>query len=191
MKKTEDAKIIDLLFKRDEAGLNQISNKYKNLYRTILTNLLNSKEDISECENDVLLAIWNSIPPNRPTNLSAYVCKIARNISINKFKYNARIKRSTPYVAVIDELSECIPDNSPDNRLGEKLEQEEFKNVISAFLRSLNTETRILFIRRYFCMETVSQLSERYGISENKISVKLFRARIKLHKYLEKEGIEI
>lgn len=191
MNTTEDIKIIDLLFERNESGLSQIEAKYKNLYKSILAKLLSNGEDVEECENDVLLAVWNSIPPNRPENLSAYICKIARNVSINKFKYNTRTKRSKGYITAIEELSECIPDKAAEGSFDKKAEQKEISEAISDFLRGMDAETRILFIRRYFYLESVTELSKRYGISENRISVKLFRTRAKLHKYLEKEGIFI
>ncbi|MBO5231873.1 MAG: sigma-70 family RNA polymerase sigma factor [Clostridia bacterium] len=191
MNTTEDIKIIDLLFERNESGLSQIEAKYKNLYKSILAKLLSNGEDVEECENDVLLAVWNSIPPNRPENLSAYICKIARNVSINKFKYNTRTKRSKGYITALEELSECIPDKAAEGSFDKKAEQKEISEAISDFLRGMDAETRILFIRRYFYLESVTELSKRYGISENRISVKLFRTRAKLHKYLEKEGIFI
>lgn len=191
MNTTEDIKIIDLLFQRNESGLSQIEAKYKNLYKSILAKLLSNGEDVEECENDVLLAVWNSIPPNRPENLSAYICKIARNVSINKFKYNTRTKRSKGYITALEELSECIPDKAAEGSFDKKAEQKEISEAISDFLRGMDAETRILFIRRYFYLESVTELSKRYGISENRISVKLFRTRAKLHKYLEKEGIFI
>ena len=191
MNTTEDIKIIDLLFERNESGLSQIEAKYKNLYKSILAKLLSNGEDVEECENDVLLAVWNSIPPNRPENLSAYICKIARNVSINKFKYNTRTKRSKGYITALEELSECIPDKAAEGSFDKKAEQKEISEAISDFLRGMDAETRILFIRRYFYLESVTELSKRYRISENRISVKLFRTRAKLHKYLEKEGIFI
>ena len=191
MNTTEDIKIIDLLFERNDSGLSQIEAKYKNLYKSILAKLLSNGEDVEECENDVLLAVWNSIPPNRPENLSAYICKIARNVSIYKFKYITRTKRSKGYITALEELSECIPDKAAEGSFDKKAEQKEISEAISDFLRGMDAETRILFIRRYFYLESVTELSKRYGISENRISVKLFRTRAKLHKYLEKEGIFI
>lgn len=70
-------------------------------------------------------------------------------------------------------------------------DQNRIKKIISEFLKKLDDESRILFIRRYFYLETVSELSKRFNISENKISVKLFRARKKLHTFLEKGGISL
>lgn len=187
----QDDIIINLLFDRDETVLEQISVRYKGLYKKILKQMLSNEEDICECENDVLLAVWNSIPPNRPSNFSAYICKLARNISINRFKYNTRAKRGTGYTLVIEELCECVPDQSPRNNYNKLAEQKEIGEIISRFVRILDAETRVLFIRRYFYLESVSSLAKRYEMSENRISVKLFRARNKLCDILRKEGIAL
>lgn len=190
MTTTEDVKIIELLFERDEKVLVQISDRYKCLYNNILRQILNNEEDICECENDVLLAIWNSIPPNRPSNFPAYICKLARNISINRFKHNTRLKRSAGFAVVIEELSECIPDKFSDDYI-KSTEKKEINTIINNFIKELDAETRILFIRRYFYLESISNIAKRYKMSENKVSVKLFRARNKLNKLFEKEGIAI
>lgn len=191
MTETEDLKIVEQLFDRNEQVLEHISVQYKGLYKNILKQLLNSKEDVDECENDVLLAVWNSIPPNRPQNFRAYICKLARNIGINRFKYNTRAKRGDGYAVILDELSEVIPDRLAANSYAEAEMKQLISTVISDFLKQLGTETRVLFIRRYYYLETVSSLAGRYKMSENKVAVRLFRARKKLHKLLEEEGIAL
>lgn len=188
---TRDEQIIDALFERDENILEQISNKYKKLYISVLRQILGSEEDVVECENDVLLAVWNSIPPNKPDNLAAYISKLARNISINRFKYNTRQKRGVGYTVVLHELSECIPDSSSGNDYTEYLKDKELEQILTDFVKSLDDETRVLFVRRYFYLESVGSLAKRYGFTENKVSVKLYRARNKLHKILQKEAIII
>ncbi len=188
---TKDEQIIEALFSRDESILEQISNNYKNLYISVLRQILGSEEDVSECENDVLLAVWNSIPPNRPDNLAAYISKLARNISINRFKYNTRSKRAAGYMLVLEELSECIPDSKSGKEITRLEENKELSKILNDFLKGLDPETRVLFVRRYFYLESVGSLAERYGFTENKVSVKLHRARNKLHKILEKEAVII
>ena len=185
----EDKRIIDLLFARSENALDELSCKYSRLYRNILRQLLGNESDAEECANDVLLAVWNSIPPNRPDNLPAYLCKIARRIGINRARYRTRQKRNADYTVLLSELDDCIPDrDSPD---GQETEGETIRAVLSDFLRGLDKETRVLFVRRYIYLETVASLAERFGLSENHVSVKLFRARKKLKKLLEKEEIFI
>ena len=187
----EDIEIIELLFDRQENALVQITIKYAPLYKNIIKKLLEAPSDIEECENDVLLSIWNSIPPARPTNLAAYICKLARNISINKYKYNSRKKRTAIHTAILCELDECIADNGSYSDFSALEKSKEIKEVLSKFLKELDAENRILFIRRYFYLESIASLSKRFKMPQNTVSVKLHRSRQKLSKLLRKEDITI
>ncbi len=184
----DDNRIIELLFEREENALNEVAYKYSALYKRIIRGVLSDEYDIDECANDVLLAVWNSIPPNRPHSLCAYICKIARRIGIDRLRYNTGKKRNSAYTVILSELDDCLPaeDFSCDSGDGELIGK-----VISEFLEELDPETEILFVRRYMYLESVAELAVRFKISENRISVKLYRARKKLKKMLEKEGIKI
>ncbi|MBE6638286.1 MAG: sigma-70 family RNA polymerase sigma factor [Ruminococcaceae bacterium] len=185
----DDNRIIELLFERAETALNEVSHKYSRLYKGIIREVLSDECDIDECANDVLLAVWNTIPPNRPNSLTAYICKIARRIGINRLKYNTRQKRNTGYVAMLLELDDCLPFVEPIDDSDERSEL--IRSVLSDFIRSLDPETEILFVRRYMYLESVTDLAKRFELDENRISVKLYRARKKLKKVLEKEGIKV
>lgn len=89
----EDKQIIELLFARDELGLKMTEEKYNKLYRSILRQALQDPADIDECANDVLMGVWNSIPPHYPNHFPSYICRIARRIGINRFKHNTRQKK--------------------------------------------------------------------------------------------------
>ena len=90
-----DEKIIELLFRRDERALAEIESKYKGLLRYIAGNFLSAREDVEECLNDVLLSIWNAIPPNEPDPLCAYVFRTCRNIAAKQLRANTAQKRNT------------------------------------------------------------------------------------------------
>lgn len=184
----EDYEIVDRLLSRSESGLEEVSKKYKSLYQNVIRQFLDREEDIAECENDVLMAVWSSIPPNCPKRLSSYICGLARNIGVNKYKYNTRAKRTAGYTLVIEELSECIPDRNVSCNHAEALEAKELNQALSGLVETLDAETRTIFIRRYYYLETVESLAKRYGISKNKVSVTLCRARKKLKTLLEKEA---
>ena len=186
----EDREIIGLLFERSEDGLKELERKYAKLYRSVLNGILADKGDAEECENDLLVAVWNSIPPNAPEYLSAYLCRIAKNIAINRYKRDSRIKRDGGLAVLLDELEDCLPQidgGGYDNEA--KYDSQIISEVIETLLGTLDTETRVLFVRRYMYGESVSSLAERFGIGERYISVKLFRVRKRLKKELEKEGI--
>ena len=184
----EDRQIIELLFARDEQGLSFTKEKYDQLYRSILRQALSDQSDIDECANDVLMAIWNSIPPNFPDHFPSYICRIARRIGINRFKHNTRQKRNTQCNVVLSELEGCIP--APD-RLEARQEAKQLQEVLNGFLSDLDPQTRVLFIRRYYYLESVKDLAKRFGVSANFVSVRLHRARAALRTLLEKEGVAL
>lgn len=184
----DDSKIIELLFARHESALSEVSDKYSRLYLSVIRRILRDEGDIEECANDVLLGVWHSIPPNRPRCLSAYICGIARHIGIDKLRRNTSRSRHQDYTVTLDELEECLPDGTADT---DAEEAQTIRETMTAFLRGLDPECEILFIRRYVYMETVAELAERFGLKENRISVKLYRARGRLKKLLEKEGITV
>ena len=185
----DDVKIVDMLFMRSEKALEELSLKYSALCASVMRRLLDNESDIDECVNDVRLAVWNSIPPNRPYDLPAYLSVLSRNAAINRLKYNKRKKRSGDLTVMLSELDDCIA-YSEDDPI-DALERERLKKVISDFLADTDARTRVLFIRRYVYLESASEMAERFGISENAINVKLFRTRKKLKKILLQEGFSV
>ena len=183
-----DRELVEALFQRKESALRDVVTAYGALCRSVLRNLLSAQSDVEECENDVYLAVWNSIPPNRPESLAAYVASLARRIGINRFKYEHRARRNPAATLLLSELSDALPDTeTPQELYGET----ELRDALNRFLYTLPKETRVLFLRRYFYLESVESLAKRLGKSENLIAARLYRVRKKLKKYLEQEGIRI
>ena len=185
----EDAEIITLLFERSEDGIAAVESKYSKLYRSILKGILGDSEDAEECANELLLAVWNAIPPDSPEYLPLYLCKIARNIALNRYKKNRRKKRDVGVTFLIDELEECTPQFIDTSDELERLADAEIiKRSIDKLMDVLDAESRVLFVRRYVLGETVKELSVRFKLRERYISVKMHRAKEKLRIILEEEG---
>ena len=184
----EDGEIVEMLFERDENALDMVRDKYSYLYIGMLRQTLSDENDIEECANDVLLSLWRSIPPTRPRSLPAFISSLARRIGIDRYRYNTRPKRGNGYTVLLSELQECLGDSwEPVDT--EEEDREWLGEVLTAFLRELNDESRILFVRRYYYMENVKSLAKRFGLTENYVSVNLCRTRRKLKKRLEKEAL--
>ena len=181
----EDIKIIELFFNRSEYAIKELSLKYGKLCNSIAYNVLYDREDAEECENDTYLKAWNSIPPHKPLSLPAYVSKIVRNLALDKLKYYNRQKRSAEIDNLFSEMSECIPSKEDVQASAD----DTVIQAVNSFLKELDSQTRILFIRRYFYMERLESLALRYGLSASNISTRLNRIRQRLKCYLEKEGI--
>lgn len=182
----EDSKIIELFYERSEQAIVEVSKKYGRVFHSVSQNILNNKRDVEECVNDAYLGAWNTIPPQTPNPLVTYICRIVRNVSIKKYHSNTAVRRNSYYDLVLDELEECIA--SPTTVESEYTSRQ-LAQSIDQFLDTLEQENRVIFVRRYWFSDSVSDISKQLGVSCNVVSVKLSRMRKKLRKYLEKEGV--
>lgn len=184
----EDSRIVELFFSRSEQAIAELAGKYGGVCRKIAYGILNNHEDVEECVNDTYLGVWNSIPPEAPDSLVAYVCKIARNVSLNKYRYNSAQKRNSYYDVSLSELEECIPVGAME---ADQWKDEELTHVLEGFLDSLDKKSRIMFVKRYWYAESVKDIAEEFGMTENHAAVKLLRIRTKMKIYLEKKGVAL
>lgn len=184
----EDGKIIALFYARSELAVTELSKKYGALCRKIAGNILNNNLDVEECVNDVFYAAWTSIPPQNPNPLKAYISRITRNLAITKYHKSTAKKRNSIYDVALEELEECIPAMYD---VETEIEGLELTHSLENFLDTLDKDSRVMFIRRYWYSDSISEIAERFQLSNNNVMVKLSRIRTKLKKYLEKEGFTV
>ena len=182
-----DGSIIDLLFARSEEGLTLLKERYGSLCRRIALNLLGNRQDAEECENDVILAVWNTIPPNRPVSLSAYVGRITRNIAVDTIRKQTAKGRKCEGIVLIDELAECLPDtDSPD-----PADDLTLRDALQSFFDGLSEEDRAMMVRRYYNGEPTEAISLALGLKHSTVRVRLHRLRERLREHLEERGVEV
>lgn len=180
----EDAEIIALYRERNEHAISQTKSKYGKMIYNVAYNILHSHEDSEECENDTYLGAWNTIPPEHPVSLPAYLSRLARNISISRFRANRAEKRGGGEVVLsLHELEECIPAQQELDTDALRLAE-----VLNAFLAALKKTERAVFVCRYFRCDTVEDIAKRFGFGQSKVKMMLKRTRDKLRKTLEQEG---
>ena len=182
-----DLSIIELYFARDEEAIKQTDIKYGKLCHSVAYNILNNNEDSEECVNDTYIGVWNAIPPARPYNFMAFVCKITRNLSLKRLEAMSRQKRSQATIVSLDELAEVLPDES----IADGVSDEDIGKLISDFLRNEKSEIRDVFIRKYYFFDSIGDIARRYDFTESKVKNMLYHTRTKLKDFLIKEGIEI
>lgn len=183
----DDLMIIELYFARDEQAIKETDIKYGKLCFSMANNILSNDEDSEECVNDTYLSVWNKIPPTRPSNFSAFICKIVRNLSIKKLEFNLRLKRTQNVTVSYAELEEVLP----DTRTAPEWEYENLGKIISDFLDSEKEDARNVFIRKYYFFDSISDIAARYSFTESKVKNMLYHSRNKLREILKKEGIEV
>jgi RNA polymerase sigma-70 factor (ECF subfamily) len=183
----EDEKIIELFFERSEEAIMELSAKYEKLLFSVSNNILNNKEDAMECVNDTYLGAWKTIPPQKPNPLTAFICKIVRNLSLKKYRDKKASKRNSTFDVSMEELEYCIPSASVEEIWSAK----ELGIAIDRFLNTLDKDNRVMFLRRYWFFDSISDISDLFSLTENNVSVKLLRIRKGLRSFLEKEGFHI
>lgn len=67
----------------------------------------------------------------------------------------------------------------------------ETARIIDKFLKTLDRENRIMFVRRYWYSDSIDDLAKLFNMSNHNISVRLSRTREKLKNRLIKEGVSL
>lgn len=181
----DDREIIELFNARSEDAVRAVSDKYGGLCAAVSRNILQNNQAVEECVNDTFLKAWESIPPAKPKNLAAYLARIAKNISINRWKNDRREKRGGGVEQVFEELEGFAAGGSS---VEDDTERRAVIAEINLFLNGLPTSKRTMFVRRYWFCDGISELAALYGMSENNVSAILSRTRAELKKYLKKRG---
>lgn len=185
----DDQTIIELFWHRDEQALRKTQQKYGAYCAAIAKNILRSPEDSQECIQDAYMRLWDSIPPQKPRCLRAYLGRITRNLAVNRLRaMNAQCRGGGTQLLPLEELRDLV--SGQGDPLSE-LEKQQLANCISGFLRLLPPEKQRLFLLRYWYAEPLSQVAAETGLTEDKIRNDLFRLRKKLKKHLEKEGFTL
>ena len=184
----EDIEIIDLYWARSEAAIAESAKKYGRYCKSIANNILSSDEDSEECVNDTWMGAWKSMPDQRPSRLAVFLGKIARNIALNKLDHRKAKKRNSEFDLILSELGDCVRD--PED-VESRSDEAETARAVSAFLRTVDADSRGVFLRRYWYADPVADIAKRFGMSEAKVKSMLFRLRNKLREHLMGEGIII
>ena len=182
----EDQIIVERLWERDESALSAVTEKYGKFCNTIARNIIGNEQSVEEIVQDTLLKLWESIPPNRPKKLQAFIGKIARNISLDAVRVIGAQKRGGGETVLIE--SELANLSTGENNVEKLAEQHELLKLINDFLGELPAKKRKILVLRYWHCYSVRDISQIVGVSEINVSSILKRERKKLLEYLNKRG---
>ncbi len=184
----EDAAIIDLYWARDQQAIVESDHKYGTFCAGLARNILASIQDAEECVNDTWHRAWDTMPPQRPGSLRAYLGRIVRNLAIDRWRRGRAQKRGEGMEVMLSELEGCLPGGQSPER---ELENREITRAIEGWLDTLSKEERALFLRRYWNGERVADLAQSWGCPPNRVSQRLLRLRGGLRRYLEEKEVAL
>lgn len=181
----DDSTIIDLFFARNEDAIKHTDETYGRRLYHLAENIVKNGQDAEESVSDTYMKAWDTIPPQRPQHFFAYIAKICRNFALKRLDWKNAAKRNAEVVSLTEEMEMCIPDKARDR----EIESKELGMILDRFLRTLTLENQMVFLRRYWYVDTIAEIAARYGISESAVLMRLNRTRAKLQAFLEKEEI--
>lgn len=183
----DDSKIIELYWLRDQEAIAQTDMKYGRLCRSISLNIVSDFRDSEECVEDTYMAAWNSMPPQRPRHLNAWLAVVVRKLSLMRLRSSyAKKKGGGTIDLVFEELGDTF---ASDFSVEREYEGKELAESIAGFLPKLSQDDRRIFLCRYWLFAPVEDIARRLGCSKNRVAASLFRSRQKLRKYLMEEGL--
>ncbi|MBQ8647783.1 MAG: sigma-70 family RNA polymerase sigma factor [Oscillospiraceae bacterium] len=183
----EDHAIVELYWARESRAIEESDRKYGRLCRSLAADLLASREDAEECVNDAWLRAWNTMPPQRPGSLGAFLARITRNLSIDRWRAARAKKRGEGLTLLTDELEDCVPAPAA----GDVAESREIARVIGRWLESLPAADRVAFVRRYWYGQRLDELAASLGEQPARMAQRMYRLRLALRRALEEEGVSL
>jgi len=178
-----DQAIIDLYFARNEQAIAETAKSYGNVCMQVSMNILQSRPDAEECVNDTYLKTWNAIPPTKPHSLCAFVCRITRNLSLNRLRDLRREKRNKELTLSLEELEACIPAAMED--------ADQLAALLNSFLEGLEETDRVLFMGRYWYSYAIDDLAASMGLTKKAVYMRLYKIRERLRAYLGERGYRV
>lgn len=184
----DDSEILDLYFARSEQAIVQTHQKYGPYCYSIASHILPDPGDAEESVNDAYFSAWKLIPPRRPQRLAAFLGKLTRNLSIDRWRRNSAGKRGGGEAQLLlDELAECVAGaESPETELMRK----ELYAALNRFLRRLPELDLTVFLLRYYYANSLGEVARKTSLSPNQVKYILLRTRKHLAAALQKEGLQ-
>ena len=181
-----DDEINSLFFGRSEDAIARCAEKYGTYLQKTAADLTGDRRDGEECVNDVYLAAWNSIPPNRPASLQAYLTVLLRRAAIDRYKKSGRAKRIPgKLLSSLDELTDAVPVTESAD---EAYERKETARIIDGYVSSLSSRQRYIFMSRYYANRSVNEIAGRLKVSRSTVNKELTAIRDGLRKRFGEEG---
>lgn len=163
---------IKALREKNIEALDFIMDTYSNLIFKVAYKVLNKRELSEECINDVFLKVWNNIDRfnKEDDKFKNWICTITKYTAIDMLRMEKKHSNNLSIEEVINSKSELEKDFQNDNDL----------LIIKNEINSMDKIDREIFIRRFYYGEKIRVISEKLGMTDNAINLRILRGRKRL-----------
>ena len=182
-----DQQIISLFQARDERAVSELSRKYSKTILQIARRHLRSQADAEECANDVMLALWQSIPPAVPNSLEAFIVTVTQRTAIKMAERQQAKKRGGG--AGTESLAELYTEIPSHDDVEDTIQQRILTAAVERFLRTLDDDAQTIFVEHWHGGSPPREIAAKFGISGVHVRKSLMQTRRKLRHFLNEEGL--
>ncbi len=168
--------LIQLLRERGEEGVEALLQYYGPLMRYVIAPILPDPRDREECLWEVAMRVWQKIHLYDPQRGSwnSWLTALTRNTALNRAQ---RLEEQS------QQLTDTLPDRAPtpEESLLHRERQEELQRAI----QRLSPGERMLFYRRYYYLQPISQIARELGLTQRAAEGRLYRLKKRLYHQLK------
>lgn len=165
-----EEEMLRLIKEENDQGMKLLMDNYGGLIYYIVGNIIEDKEEVEECINDIYMKVWKNIHSysSDKSKFTTWLTVISRNTALNYYK---KFKKTE------EDLGEnFIDDHSPEKEVLKK----ERLSLLGQAIQTLSPEERHIFYRKYYYLQKTAQIAAELGKTERSIEGILYRLRKKL-----------
>lgn len=169
----------------DDAAFNQVVVAYRRRIFGTVARLIGRPEDVEDVAQEVFLRLYYSLDQLRtPEVFEPWLYRLTVNASYDYLRKQRR--RNESRMADLSEQQVVMADAAAGGRFStEEQRRRQVKEFVDSLLGSVSDEDRILLVLKEVEGLSIKELEQIYGVKENALKVRLFRARQRVIKAFE------
>jgi len=178
----EDKRLLRLLHKDPNAGMEQLLNQYTGLVYAVVKGKLDGSfhvsSDLEDCVADVFSKFYTELADYDPamSSIKSYLCVIARNHAINVAK-----RRSLEGGISLDD-GQSLLQVADDVMIDSELADDELRREVIKAVEDLGEPDSSIIFRKYYYGESSKEIAKATGLSVSNVDTRTHRALNKLRK---------
>ena len=161
----------------DDAAFNAVVVAYRRRIFGTVARLIGRPEDVEDVAQEVFLRLYYSLDQLRtPEVFEPWLYRLTVNASYDYLRKQRR--RNESRMADLSEQQVMMADAAAGGRFNtEEQRRRQVKEFVDSLLGSVSDEDRILLVLKEVEGLSIKELEQIYGVKENALKVRLFRAR--------------
>lgn len=183
-----DPEVVERARNGDDVAFNELVRAYRKRILGTISRLIGRPEDVEDVGQEVFLRLYYSMEQLRTADMfEPWLYRLTVNSAYDYLRKRRRKKESR-----LSDLSEAQVARADAEAGGLEKNEADRKGFIREFVQRLlgavSEEDRLLLMLKEVEGLSIKELEKIYGVNENALKVRLFRARQRVLKAFEKQG---